>query len=232
MPAEKAPHGTINILLFINVDLTPGALTRSLVTCTEAKTAALQELVAPSRYSNGLATGSGTDGTIIVCNPGSSIQLDNAGKHCKLGELIGRAVKAAVKDALYLQTGLSPENQRNVLRRVDRFGITAQSLWDALGGEKPAGRGKARFWQQLETDLCKEEVVAAVSLYVHLMDQINWGLLSPAAAFRAAEPLLDAVCASAPAAEAEPEEAAAAVEYMTRRLQACLAARLRQGGQV
>ena len=45
--------GTINILLFFNVDLSRGALARALVTCTEAQTAALQELLAPSRYFHG-----------------------------------------------------------------------------------------------------------------------------------------------------------------------------------
>lgn len=62
--------GTINILLHIDADLAPGALVNALVTCTEAKTAAIQELLAPSRYSHGLATGSGTDGTIVVRQSG------------------------------------------------------------------------------------------------------------------------------------------------------------------
>jgi len=78
---KKVDHkeGTINILLEINANLTEVAVTRTLVTCTEAKTAALQELMADSRYSTGLATGSGTDGTIIVSNADSEIYLTNAG---------------------------------------------------------------------------------------------------------------------------------------------------------
>lgn len=55
-----------NIMLFIDADLAEGTLARALVTCTEAKTAAIQELLVPSRYSNGIATGSDTDGTIVV----------------------------------------------------------------------------------------------------------------------------------------------------------------------
>ena len=70
--------GTINVILDISTDLTPGALTRAAVTCTEAKTAALQELLAPSRYSMGIATGSGTDDTIIVCNAESDVRLSRA----------------------------------------------------------------------------------------------------------------------------------------------------------
>lgn len=61
-------EGTINILLFIDSTLPPHALVRAIVTATEAKSAALQELMAPSRYSRGIATGSGTDQIIAVSN--------------------------------------------------------------------------------------------------------------------------------------------------------------------
>lgn len=81
-------HGTINIILVIDANLPEGTMTRALVTCTEAKTAALQELMAGSNYSHGLATGSGTDGTILVCNAESELFLTNAGKHSKGGEKI------------------------------------------------------------------------------------------------------------------------------------------------
>ena len=168
-------HGTINILLFISAELSPGAMARSLVTCTEAKTAALQELLVPSRYSRGLATGTGTDGTIIVSHKGGKC-LENAGKHCKLGELIGLAVKEAVREALYRQSGLCPAGQCHVLQRLGRFGITAETLpGDRLG--------------LLE----QEHLVAKVSLISHLMDQLSWGLLSRSAVFAAAEPLLDGI---------------------------------------
>jgi len=185
-----APCGTINIMLFINVDLTDGALTRSLVTCTEAKTAALQELAAPSRYSRGLATGSGTDGTIIVCNSDSGITLTDAGKHVKLGECIGKAVKAAVKEALFLQSGLCPDFQHNVLKRVSRFGITAQTLWESLGEPEPAGVKKARFAEVLETLLYDGSLVTGVSLYAHLLDQLDWKLINLSEAYEYADSVL------------------------------------------
>ncbi len=192
-------HGTINILLFINVELTPGAMARSLVTCTEAKTAALQELLAPSRYSQGLATGTGTDGTIIVSRKGGKA-LENAGKHCKLGELIGKAVKEAVKEAAYRQTGLCAKSQCHVLQRVDRFGITAETL--------PADP---------ENRLGREELVTTVSLLCHLMDQLSWKLLCPAAVFPMAESLLHSIAPGQ--MPALPEEPEAAVDMLTEQLQ-------------
>lgn len=166
--------GTINIMLFFNVDLTPEALTRALVTCTEAKTAALQELLAPSRYSMGLATGSGTDGTILAANMDSPICLTNAGKHSKLGELIGKAVKAAVKEALNRQSGLCPARQHQAVRRMDRFGITNDVLWQNYSGQKT----RAEFEECLEELLSRKMLVTYTSLYAHLLDQAVWGMLS------------------------------------------------------
>ena len=149
-----------------------------MVTCTEAKTAALQELMAPSRYSMGLATGSGTDGTIVVCNAESDMRLTNAGKHSKLGELIGIAVKNAVKEALKLQTGLCPQRQHNVLKRIDRFGITEETLWEAYRGNS-GELTRADYADRLFHISGDGNAVVAVSLYVHLMDQLMWELISP-----------------------------------------------------
>jgi adenosylcobinamide amidohydrolase len=193
-------HGTINILLHIGVNLTEGALARALVTCTEAKTAALQELLAPSRYSSGLATGSGTDGTIVIANAESKWTLNNAGKHSKLGELIGRSVKTAVKEALFLQTGLSPEKQRHVLKRVDRYGITEDSLWalrlTRRGAESLVSR--AEFADRVGRLFRGGTMVSYVSLYVHLLDQLSWGLLEGADAAAAAQELLPLAGLSVP----------------------------------
>lgn len=89
--------GTINIILLVDGNLPPYTLVRAVITATEAKSAALQELMAPSRYSRGIATGSGTDQIIAVANIQSPHCFTNAGHHSKLGELIGRATKDAVK---------------------------------------------------------------------------------------------------------------------------------------
>lgn len=190
----KAHHlkpGTINIMVFVNQDLTKGALTRVLVTCTEAKTAAIQELLAPSRYSMGLATGSGTDTTIVVCNAQSEIRLTNAGKHSKLGELIGKAVKQAVKEALRRQSGLCPESQHHVIRRVDRFGITEQTLWERVKETKPDLEiSRADFSERLHQFSVRGDMVTYVSLYAHLLDQLMWEMLEPEEALDAGRKML------------------------------------------
>lgn len=195
--SHSTTPGTINIILHIDAALSPGALARALVTCTEAKTAALQELLAPSRYSHGIATGSGTDGTILVANPLSSTYLTNAGKHCKLGEYIGKTVREAVKEALNRQSGLCPASQHDIRNRMDRFGVTEDKLWAAyreLLEEKSlpvSPFARADFTDRLER-ICQENtLVTYTSLYAHLLDQLEWGLLTTEEAFPAGQRLLE-----------------------------------------
>ena len=216
-PLEKPDRaGTINIMLVLDTDLPPGTLTRALVTCTEAKTAAIQELLEGSKYSNGIATGSGTDTTIIVANSDSPLYLEGAGKHSKLGELIGRAVKAAVKQALDRQTGLNPVSQHNALRRVQRFGVDKTTLWKKYLENCKRRNGELRkaetqssestdttkakatvnkllkpeFLTKVEALAKEETMVTYTSLYVHLLDQFLWGLLQEEETKTAAETLL------------------------------------------
>ncbi len=153
--------GTINIFVSCDLDLSNGSLTRGLITITEAKTAALQELVLGSCYSQALATGTGTDGVVLICNPTSDIKLTNTGPHSKLGELIGRLTKEAVKKALYKQTQLDANRQKNVYERMKRFDIDDMFL--LISEEK----------------LEASQNVALASLVAHLLDQMQWGLLEP-----------------------------------------------------
>ncbi len=167
--------GTINIFLHLDANLSSGRLTRALVTCTEAKTAALQELMADSRYSNGLATGSGTDDTIIIGNLESDIQLTNVGKHSVFGEIIGRVVKKAVKEALFKQTELGPKMQQDIIRRARRFGVTEDFLWELYSTKYEIQ--KYQFMDRLHNIKTNKILVSLSSSYFHLMDELNWGLL-------------------------------------------------------
>lgn len=188
--AEKK-CGTINIMLVIDADLPPGILARALVTCTEAKTAALQELMAPSRYSAGLATGSGTDQTIVVANSESPLFFEGAGKHSKLGELIGLAVMAAVKEALKRQSGLTPAQQHDLLRRLRRFGVTEEALWQRYKEEVgDDALIKAQFIAALEKMIAVPALFPLGVLFIHLYDEHLWGLLEKGETWEAAEKLL------------------------------------------
>lgn len=172
-------RGTINIFLLIDANLDAGTLTRSLITATEAKSAALEELMANSMYSEGLATGSGTDNIIAVSNLDSKIQLYNAGKHCILGELIGATVKKAVQEALNKQSGMNPKRQASVIWQNKRYGITYDKIF--------------QHYQKLSINCCpslealiptineiasNSEVLAQIAAITHLIDQNRWGLLT------------------------------------------------------
>lgn len=182
---DKRTPGTINILLNINQNLPAGVLTRALVTATEAKVTAVQELMLGSLYSTGIATGSGTDGTIIISDATAQSVLTDAGEHCKLGELIGKAVKGAVKEALFKLTGACPARQHRITERGKRFGITTGALWEFYVKYKEEYENKSGLHCasicQLEKVLINADsdsnLVVFVSLYLHLIDQFNWGLL-------------------------------------------------------
>lgn len=200
--------GTINIMLHFNVDLSEGAIARALVTCTEAKTAAIQELIAPSRYSTGLATGSGTDGTILIANRDSEICLTNAGKHAKLGELIGKAVIPAVKEALFLQSGLCPKRQHHIIRRMDRFGITEDLLWEGCQPDSHSQGpfDRARFSEKLDQLATQGKMVTITSLYAHLLDQMNWKMITAGEAYESGVELLHLMGMPVPEGEAPDRE--------------------------
>ena len=176
-PVQAVPaHGTINTMLFINKDLTDGALVRTIMTATEAKTAALQELAVPSRYSDGLATGTGTDQIGVACRIGGNTPLTGAGKHSKLGELIGVTVHDAVKETLRLQNGLEPSHQRSVLTLTRRFGnekeLMTSSICEKLG-EKNADLFRKNFISVDRDPL----VVGALCGLLDVHDKMKWGIL-------------------------------------------------------
>ncbi len=128
----KEPPGTINTILLVNREMSRGALVRSIVTATEAKTAVLQELAVSSRYSDGLATGTGTDQIAVACAMSGGKPLTSSGKHAKLGELIGRSVTKAVRKTLALQNSLTPESQRSIFAHIRRFGAEKEQMIEAV----------------------------------------------------------------------------------------------------
>lgn len=176
---EPVKNGTINIIVSIDGNIPPRTLTRALITITEAKTAAIQELLEGSKYSSGIATGSGTDGVIVYSNLENENIYNDAGKHSKLGELLGRAVKKAVKEALAKQSNLTPETQKSIFRRTRRYGINLESIWEKYLEKNPEKFEKKLEWIEVLKAIEKdEELVSLTSLYIHLLDQLEWELLS------------------------------------------------------
>lgn len=172
----REPAGTINTILIINRELSRGAMVRSIMTATEAKTAVLQELAVSSRYSDGLATGTGTDQIAVASALNGEQPLTSAGKHAKLGELIGRSVQQAIRKTLSLQNGLTPESQRSVLAHIRRFGATRDSMVDAITArlDDETGGVFQRNFDGFDRD---PMAVGAACALVHLRDKTAWGIL-------------------------------------------------------
>lgn len=169
-------NGTINTILVINADLPEYVMARVIMTATEAKTVALQELMVPSRYSQGIATGSGTDMIAVVSDMTSPLKLTDAGKHSKLGELIGKCVIEATKKALEKQSELTPISQRNMLLRLERFGVDEAYYWKVASHMAGENR-KMRFLKDLRELALNPSLVAATAAITHIVDEVSWGLL-------------------------------------------------------
>jgi len=170
------PHGTINTIIIMNKELTHGAMVRSVVTASEAKAAALQELTVNSRYSCGLATGTGTDQVGIASRLTGEIPLTGAGKHTKLGELIGLTVKKSIKKTLALQDSLTPQSQRSAKIHLERFGIDKKTMKAKICSF--LNEEKSKLLEKNFATLNRDSVtVAATAALVHLRDKIECGIL-------------------------------------------------------
>jgi len=128
--------GTINMIFLTNMRLTRRAMTRAIISATEGKTAALQDLDIRSSYQplNAAATGTGTDNIIVVAGDGPVI--DKAGGHCKMGELIARTAYAGVREAISKQNGIVGGRdifQRLIDRHLSISQLVAGSRCECLG---------------------------------------------------------------------------------------------------
>jgi adenosylcobinamide hydrolase len=107
---SSPPVGTVNVMVLTNARLTDGGMVRAVITATEAKTAAFEDLRVPSTYTKDVqATGTGTDSMIIVSGTSGPL-VTYPGGHSRIGELMGKAVYEAVVEALGKQNGFKKKN--------------------------------------------------------------------------------------------------------------------------
>lgn len=172
--------GTINVIVMTNMKLSRRAMTRVIISATEAKTAAIVDLDIRSSYSGLLhqATGTGTDNVLVVEGTGKTI--DNAGGHSKMGELIAKAVYDGVVEALYLQNGLYIG--RNPFRRIKERKL---SLY-GLANLKTCGCdfSRANASKGLETLLMNPRYRGFFETALAVSDFYERGLISDVSAYR------------------------------------------------
>lgn len=184
--------GTINVILLINVNLSKTTLIEAFMTATEAKTVALNNLRIPSQYSNGYATGTGTDGLCIFSNIDSGDVVTNAGKHSKLGELIGKAVIESVTKAIAKQVWITNKSQSNVLVRLNRYSLDINEFYDNLDCEK------FKFIKLLQSEMKKQDNVAISTSVLNLIDEVNCNLIKKEDALKLAKKIVKENCNSYP----------------------------------
>lgn len=172
--------GTINIILLTNVCLDKSTLLEAFMTATEAKTVALNDLRIPSQYSNGFATGTGTDGLAIFSNTDSENKLTNAGKHSKLGELIAATIIEAIPKAISKQVWITKKSQSNALVRLNRFKLDINEFYKELDCDK------FEFIKQLRIDARKQDNVAITTSILNLIDEYENGLIQKHEAYELA----------------------------------------------
>lgn len=179
--------GTINVIILTNICLGPGTLANGLVTATEAKTVALSNLRIPSQFSNGFATGTGTDGIAIFSNSESDNMLSNAGKHSKLGELIAKCVIESISEAIKRQVWITKESQCSVLARLRRYDLDINEFYDDIDN-------KEEFVKSLQVAARKQENVALTTSVLHLIDEVENNLLDKKIAYSLANSILENNC--------------------------------------
>ncbi|MDB5054884.1 MAG: hypothetical protein JWM44_2934 [Bacilli bacterium] len=90
--------GTINIIVLIEGLLTDSAMVNAVITATEAKAAAMDDLKIKVREGNHIATGTTTD-AVIIATTRRGENYAYAGTATKLGYLIGKTVYDAAKES-------------------------------------------------------------------------------------------------------------------------------------
>ncbi len=164
--------GTINVILLSNARLSRRAMTRAIISATEAKSTALADLDIRSSYTPLLnrATGTGTDNIIVV--EGEGIPIDKTGGHSRMGELIARAVYQGVIEAVYRQNGLvadRPVFQRLKERKISIFSLAMQAAPKGMAGE---------MQREIERLLLQPEYAAFVESCMAISDDYQRGLVA------------------------------------------------------
>ena len=158
--------GTINIIVILNADLTDSCLVSLFLTATEAKTAAMNDYDIRSRYSGDAATGTITD-SLSVATTGIGEKIELGGPASAIGQLVGSAVRQAVKEAADKQEG--PHKGRTLTRRLSERHLSIVHLATELSKIQIFG-DKQTVISKLEQCLATNPVSATFLLAATKLD--------------------------------------------------------------
>jgi adenosylcobinamide amidohydrolase len=166
--------GTINLIVIIDGNPTESCLTSTLITATEAKTAALRDLDLRSRYSGDEATGTITDALVIAKN-GRGPSIVYGGPATTLGKLIGFCTRKAVNETVSRAKVGGYNPSRSIIKRLAERHLPLEKL----ASEASKIKGLSVDAQELKK-LLKMKPVFATFLFaaVKLDDDLKKGLIS------------------------------------------------------
>ncbi len=175
--AEVTDAGTINIMVIIDGNPTDACLVSSIITATEAKTAALLELDIRSRYSGEAATGTITD-ALVCAHTGVGEQILFGGPASKLGQLVGACTRQAVKEAVMKGRECSPT--RALADRLEARHLSVQKIALELSKIRGLSKSKEQLALEISSMVNRQPLFAATLLAaVKLDEDLHDGLLPP-----------------------------------------------------
>ena len=151
--------GTINLIVVIDGNPTESCLVSSIITATEAKSAALKELDVRSLYTGNEATGTPTD-AIVVAKTGRGAEIVYSGPISKLGRLIACCAKQAVREAIAKAPIGGYPLARSVKRRLEERHLAVDRLAAELAKVKSLGQDEKAIAAEL-TKLLDDPASAA-----------------------------------------------------------------------
>ena len=168
----KEKSGTIISIMAIDADLSDQAMFEAMLILTEAKSCVIQELQAKSLYSNGIATGSGTDQVVIVVNKSSERKICKLERDSGLSRTIAECVFKGLREAFDRQAGMNPRTQWDALHLMSRY------------EDKDVIREEMRFPARMEELLSALEIlrkdpamVAVTTMILNIADDGRNGLI-------------------------------------------------------
>jgi adenosylcobinamide hydrolase len=174
----KPVEGTINIIVLIEGNPTDSCLASTIITTTEAKTAALRELDLRSKWSGDEATGTITD-AIVVAKTGEGPTIVYGGPASPLGQMIGYCTRKAVREAVTkAKVGGFPPN-RPIVKRLQERQLPITKLAAELSKVKSLNANEKTITKRL-TELFEDPSKAAIILAAAKLDEdIAKGLIPP-----------------------------------------------------
>lgn len=169
--------GTINVIIMTNMELSNRAMTRAIISATEAKTAALEDMdirssATPLQHE---ATGTGTDNVLVV--KGEGHRIENAGGHSKMGELIAKAVYAGVNEAILNQNKVTAK--RHIFQRLKERKISLHSLTSSVECDCMNQKNipKQAFSEKVEHLLLEKVYAGFIETAFSISDEYEKGLI-------------------------------------------------------